>query len=224
MKNKINLPTKITIIRIIISFLLVISMFILYYLDLYEVINISALSLSLPNFEINIIYLVFLVIFIIGSLTDFVDGYLARHLNQVTDLGKFLDPIADKILVNSFLIFLTFNFSSMENHLTIPIFVTILLVIRDLIMDGIRQIAATKGIVIMASIYGKLKTVLEMFLIIIVLLNGFPFSFFDYNFPTLLRISDFISYLTLFFSILSLIIYIKNFVKEINNEKRDGSN
>lgn len=214
MKRKINTPTKITILRIVIAIILLVGIFIIYYLDYFKIFNVSSLNITFNNgyTEINILNIIILIIFLIASLTDFIDGYLARKNNEVTDLGKFLDPLADKMLINGIMVFLALNFPSLSstNHLTFPFFLVILMIIRDLIVDSLRFVAASKGKVIAANIYGKLKTVSEMVAISIVLLNGFPFSLFDYNFPTLLHISDFICYISCFLSLLSGFIYLKD--------------
>ncbi len=211
MKMKINTPTKITIARIVIAILLIIGIFVLYYLDHFNVFLVSSLNLKInDNVEINLINIIILVIFLIASLTDFLDGYLARKNNEVTDLGKFLDPLADKMLINGIMVFLCLNFDSLSSHLTFPFFLVILMIIRDLIVDSLRFIAASKGKVIAANIFGKAKTVAEMFAITFVLLNGFPFLFFDYSFPYLLHISDIVCYIACFLSLLSGFIYLKD--------------
>ena len=99
--------------------------------------------------------LVVLAIFLIASLTDFLDGYLARKNNQVTTFGKFLDPIADKLLVLSALIMLV-------EMGKIPAWIPIIIAAREFIVSGIRMLAAGEGTVIAASWYGKVKTVSQM--------------------------------------------------------------
>ena len=224
-KEKINLPTKITIGRIVLAALLLLSIFILYFLDQFKVLNISDFNITLNSkgATINIINIVLFVVFIIASFTDFLDGYIARKYNLVTDLGKFLDPIADKMLVNGLTIFLAINFISLNNNLVFPFFCVILMIIRDLIVDGLRFMAARKNVVIAANIFGKMKTVLQMVAISFVLLNGWPFSYFDYNWVQYLHVTDIICYLATFVSVLSGVIYLiqnKNvFLEEKNNEK-----
>ena len=143
-------------------------------------------------------------------------GRLARKNNQVTDLGKFLDPIADKMLINGMMIFLALNFPSIHNvDLTFPFFLVILMEIRDLIVDGLRFMCAKKNVVIAANIFGKAKTVLQMVAISFVLLNGFPFSLFDYNFINYLHITDFICYLATITSLISGVIYVKDNIKAL---------
>ena len=235
--KKINLPTKITISRIILATLLIIFVILMYILDQFEVINVAKtfnIYLTNSTFEsvvvgpnytgpkINGLNLIIFGVFLIASLTDFVDGCLARKLNQVTDLGKFLDPIADKMLVNSMLVFLSINFVSLNDHLRFPFFCVILMIIRDLVVDGLRFMAATKKVVISANIYGKLKTVFQMIALSIVLLNGFPFNLFDSNWIRYLHISDIFCYIATLISLISGVIYLTENIHMIiggkNNE------
>ena len=87
--------------------------------------------------------------------------------------------------------------------------------IRDLIVDGLRFMCAKKNVVIAANIFGKAKTVLQMVAISFVLLNGFPFSLFDYNFINYLHITDFICYLATITSLISGVIYVKDNIKAL---------
>ena len=105
-----------------------------------------------------------LVIFIIASLTDLVDGKWARKQKIVTDLGAFLDPLADKMLVN--LAFLVLVYLG-----AVPLWVFAIILVRDFAVDGMRMMAARSGITISASIYGKWKTTFQMTALIIILLN-----------------------------------------------------
>lgn len=223
MKQKINLPTKITISRIALAFCLILSIFIMYLVDeFHPFISKANLYIGESGAYVNYIMIIIFVVFVIASLTDFLDGYLARKNNQVTDLGKFLDPIADKMLVNSMLVFLSINFVSLNDHLRFPFFCVILMIIRDLVVDGLRFMAATKKVVISANIYGKLKTVFQMIALSIVLLNGFPFNLFDSNWIRYLHISDIFCYLATLISLISGVIYLTENIHMIiggkNNE------
>lgn len=221
MKEKsINLPTKITISRIALATVLLLGIFVIYLLDEFSVINVASFNINLNNngATINLINIIIFIIFIIASFTDFLDGYIARKYNLVTDLGKFLDPIADKMLINGLSIFCALNFVSLGSDVRFPFFCVILMVIRDLIVDGLRFMAASKNVVIAANIFGKLKTVLQMVAISFVLLNGWPFSYFDSNWVQYLHISDFICYVATFVSLLSGIIYL------IDNKQVFGGN
>ena len=115
------------------------------------------------------------IIFIIASITDKLDGYIARSRNQVTTIGKFLDPLADKILVLSALIILV-------EYGKIPSWIPIIVLAREFIVSGYRLIAVEKGgKVISASIWGKIKTVTQMFAIILAFLDKFKFGDFVYG-------------------------------------------
>ncbi len=108
--------------------------------------------------------IVALICFIIASATDFVDGRWARRDKLVTDFGAFLDPLADKMLTNlTFLAFVILGF--------MPIWMFMLILIRDYAVDGIRMIAARKNVTISASIFGKLKTTVQMITLISMILN-----------------------------------------------------
>ncbi|WP_078058172.1 CDP-diacylglycerol--glycerol-3-phosphate 3-phosphatidyltransferase [Desulfurobacterium indicum] len=116
-------------------------------------------------FIVEGMYMVSFVLFVLSSLTDFLDGYLARRMKSVTNFGKLLDPVADKILTSSVLIALTYK------HLCDPFSVTAI-VAREEAVTGLRAIAASKGKVLPAGNTGKLKTVFIMFSILL-LLSGF---------------------------------------------------
>lgn len=200
-----NLPTKITFSRIVLVVLLVAALFVLSLIPNLHIELIQGTS-------INLSFLFICIIFVVASLTDWLDGYLARKNNQVTALGKFLDPIADKLLVNSMVIFLTapsiFAPYAVGQTATISVWCAIILVGRDIIVDALRFIAAQRNVVIAANIFGKAKTVLQMIAIIVVLLNGFPFSYFDASWPVGLHISDILVYLATLVSFISGVIYV----------------
>lgn len=219
MKEKINLPTKITISRIIFATLLLLSIIVIYIIDEFVPFVYKAnIQISSNGAYINYIMIILFVVFLVGGITDYFDGHLARKYNLVTDLGKFLDPIADKMLVNGISIFLILGFPSLNNSLTFPFFCVAIMIIRDLIIDGLRQLGAVKNVVISANKIGKLKTVLQMVAISIIFLNGFPFSFFDFQWPMYLHISDFICYAVTIVSIISCVLYL------IQNKKVFGGN
>ena len=105
-----------------------------------------------------------LAIFIIASITDFLDGYIARKNNLVTNFGKFMDPLADKLLVSAAMICLV----SMDR---LPAWMVIIIISREFAISGFRLIAADNGIVIAASWWGKFKTVSQMIMIILLIAN-----------------------------------------------------
>lgn len=146
-----NLPNKLTIFRIILVPIMAIIPFL--------------------NFDIK--WIVIDVIFILASITDKLDGYIARSKNQITTFGKFLDPIADKILVLAAMLILV-----EDNRL--PAIIPIIVLFREFIVSGYRMVAVEKGgRVIAASVWGKLKTVTQMLALILAFvdLNGFAQCF-----------------------------------------------
>lgn len=159
-----NTPNKITITRFILTIILIAIMVFPY----------NSCNINIPylgNTGFNVIDLVGCIIFIVASITDFVDGHLARKNNLVTDFGKFMDPLADKFLVNSSLIILAVQKSNL-----LPVLIVVLMIGRDIAVDGIKLISAKKGRTVAANIYGKLKTVFQMIAIPVIFLNGFPFN------------------------------------------------
>ena len=201
-----NLPTKITFSRIIATVVLIIALFVLSLIpDLHTPI--------LGNTRLNLIFLIVFVFFVVASYTDHLDGKLARKNNQVTDLGKFLDPVADKLLVSSMLIFLCAYHViapyAIEQSAFIPVWCVIIMVARDTVVDALRFIAAQKGVVIAANIFGKLKTVLQMVAISCVLLNDFPFHYmYPNNTNPYLTVTMFIVYAATLTSFISGVIYV----------------
>ena len=164
---KMNLANKLTIFRI----LLVPVMMLVPIIDNLVGISGEFLGISTAFWIMNII-------FIIASITDKLDGYIARSRNQVTTFGKFLDPLADKILVLSALVILV-------EYGKIPSWIPIIVLAREFIVSGYRLIAVEKGgKVIAASIWGKLKTVTQMIGIIFAFLDKFKFGDFIFRVST----------------------------------------
>lgn len=144
-----------------------------------------------------------LVIFVVASLTDFLDGYLARSRNLVTTFGKFMDPLADKMLVTSALIcFVQIG--------ELPAWIVIIIVCRDFIISGIRLVAAADGTVIAASFWAKLKTATQMIMIIVVLFNS--------NIVLIQYLETILIYLALVLTIVSLVEYIIKNIKIFSGE------
>ena len=114
--------------------------------------------------------LLVLLLFAAASITDFLDGYIARRNHLITSFGKFIDPIADKLLVNTLLILLAWSGR-------ISVIAVLLMIARDTIVDGLRMNAASSGKVVVAGYAGKVKTVMQMFAIIFILLHDVPFAF-----------------------------------------------
>ena len=164
MKKKIfNLPNKITLARIFVTVLIV---FILLFPFGMTGIDIPRLFIN-EKIIVDVRYLVAGVLFIIASVSDFLDGYLARSRNLVTDFGKMLDAIADKVLVNAVLVIL-----AAQGQIS-PI-IAVVIIVRDIIVDSIKMVASSKGRVVAAIKSGKLKTACMMV--------GLSLTFF-YNLP-----------------------------------------
>lgn len=139
-----NTPNKLTLLRVI-----MIPLFILFYL--YQVVPFSGIIAT--------------VLFVAAFFTDWLDGYLARKTNQVTNFGKIMDPLADKVLVAAAMVCFTWN------GIVNP-WITIVILAREFTISGIRIAAAAEGNVVAASIYGKLKTVWQFISITIALILG----------------------------------------------------
>ena len=139
-----NLPNKLTILRVIL-----IPFFVFFLIS--------------PFFDGYGNYIA-LAIFIIASLTDMADGKIARKYNLVTNFGKFMDPLADKLLVCSAMICLV-------DLKLIPVWVVLIIIAREFIISGFRLVASDNGIVIAASYWGKIKTTVQMLMVILLILN-----------------------------------------------------
>ena len=139
-----NLPNKLTLFRVIL-----IPFFVFFLLAPYFT--------GYGNY-------IAVAIFIIASLTDFLDGRIARKYNLVTNFGKFMDPLADKLLVSSALISLI----ALDR---IPAWIVIIIIAREFIISGFRLVAADNGVVIAASYWGKFKTAFQMITVIVLILN-----------------------------------------------------
>lgn len=130
------------------------------------------MGINVPSFsifftQISLVDLISFLIFVGASLTDYFDGYLARKHNLVTTFGKFVDPVADKLIVNSALIMLTCAGK-------MPVICLLIMILRDTIVDAIRFVAASNNIVLAASTLGKAKTMTQMIAISLLLLDN-PF-------------------------------------------------
>lgn len=210
-----NTPNKITSIRLALAFVVII---------VFSLSFIPASATFAPEIVIgqlhmgfNWIDIVCCILFIIASITDAIDGHIARSRNLVTDFGKFLDPFADKFLVDSSLLLLCVRLDWSGHYQVMP-FLIALFIGRDLAMDGLRMVAAGKGTILAANIWGKVKTAVQMGLIPVLFLNGFPFSLIpnELNLNSWLTtrfqytyiLTNIFVLITLFFSLLSLGIYL----------------
>ena len=159
-----NLPNKITISRIFLAIVVLLLLMIPY----------GSIGMTVPLYKINNVtlslnYIIAGILFIIASLTDLIDGKIARKNNLVTDFGKVMDAIADKILVNGVLIILAYNGS-------IPLVIPVVIITRDTIVDSVKMVAGNKGKAVGASIWGKIKTVCMMIGLSLVFFSNLPFE------------------------------------------------
>lgn len=185
-----NLPNKLTISRIIMSVVIIILL-----LFPFQMAGIEFPQLFIDEkLVVDSKYLIAGILFILASLTDFLDGYIARKDNLVTDFGKLLDAIADKVLVNSVLIILA---SQGFIHPIIPV----VIIVRDSIVNSIKMIAASRGKVVAAIKSGKVKTATLMVGIALTLFYNLPFELIN------LRVADFLLFVAAILSIISGIQY-----------------
>lgn len=184
-----NLPNKITTFRMICVIFLV------------GLLLWPANWIVIPYINVSLNFLIAWIIFIIASLSDMVDGRIARKYNMVTDYGKFMDPIADKLLVNTTLII-----CALYGPIQIPIICVIIMVARDTIVDAVRMNAVRKNIVVAANVFGKLKTVLQMVALVLILINDFGLDDL-WGIPNYLKIGQWFIYLATLASLVSGIIY-----------------
>lgn len=159
-----NLPNKLSLLRMIIVPIIVCVSLFLNFGDAF------VMTYKSETTVISYSEIIVIVLFCFASFTDFLDGYIARKHNLVTSFGKFIDPIADKLLVNTMLMLFAFSGS-------ISIIPVLVMIWRDMIVDGLRMSASSKGTVVAAGMLGKLKTVVQMLAIIFVLLHNFPFIY-----------------------------------------------
>ena len=195
---KLNIPNILTIARIIIT------PFFLW----------TILSESLPHR-----FLIACIVFSVGAITDAVDGHLARKNNQITNFGKFLDPIADKVLTTSAL--LAFMSMGLCN-----IWIVMLVLTREFAIASVRMIAASGGVVIPANVWGKIKTVTQMVFTILIMLLGEAWNAVqNYNqeiflkLPDLSLVSNGLLWITAIFTVISGVIYLYDSRKIIDFTK-----
>lgn len=162
-----NLPNKIT------TFRMILVVFVATFLLLP-----SELFMTIPCIDVSLNFFIAWILFIIASLSDMLDGKIARKYNMVTDYGKFMDPIADKLLVNTTLIIL-----ASYGPIRVNVICVIIMIARDIVVDAVRLNAMRKNVVVAANIFGKLKTVFQMVAIILIMVN-------DFNLDSLLHLND----------------------------------
>ena len=163
-----NLPNKLTISRVIMALLIIVILLGGDYIGDIFGFEIPKLFIN-EKIVVDLKYIISGFLFIAASLTDFLDGYIARKYNLVTDFGKLVDAIADKVLVNSVLIILS---AQGFIHPIIPVVV----ILRDTVVNSIKMLAASKGKVVAAIKSGKLKTACLMVGIVLTLFYNLPFE------------------------------------------------
>lgn len=200
---KKNIPNILTIFRIILVPIIV-SFILTNFGNPIYTIRINHYS----EIKLNIGLFLAGILFIVASITDFIDGFLARRWNVISDFGKLWDPIADKILVNSSL----FSLSAIE---LLPIWIPILILTRDIIIDGLRMWSSSKKVIVPANIWGKIKTFVMMIGILYLIFFGVKLNN-DYYFWAIQLL---LMYISILLSYISLIIYNINIIRKIKNAK-----
>ena len=197
-----NLPTKLTVARIVLSIILII----LLCFPLYEL-GLDLPSITIGHVSLEIKYIIAGIIFLTASLTDYLDGYIARKKGLITNTGKMLDAIADKVLVNSVLIILA---GLNEINVIIPV----VIVLRDILVNAIKMEAASCGKVVAAIKSGKLKTAALMIGITLIFFRNLPFELIGIN------VAEFFLYFATILSIVSMIQYYNINKKLLINDKK----
>lgn len=185
-----NLPNKLTVLRMILTPIYLAAMLI----------------------EFRYHYIVALVIFAVASITDFLDGKIARKNNLVTTFGKLCDPVADKMLTTAAL--LAFMQLGLCN-----IWVVMIILTREFLVTSFRLVSSAQGVVIPAGILGKIKTVCQMVFSIIIMLGLFAGEFVSYDFETFSLISNVLLWITAVLTVVSGIKYIVDGKKVIDFSK-----
>lgn len=172
-----NLPNRITMARIFLSILLLVMLLVPWY----------SLGVEFPVYQVatitvNLKYIIAGIIFLIASTSDFLDGYLARKNNMVTDFGKVMDAIADKLLVNGLLVILAYD-------RIISIVIPVVIISRDIVVDSCKMISGQNGKVVAASIMGKLKTICMMSGLTLTMFYNLPFELIGFPVADILLIA-----------------------------------
>jgi len=141
----------------------------------FLLVNLNLPPIRIEQFEISYNQLIATLIFILAASTDGLDGYIARKKQIVSNLGKLLDPLADKLLIAAALI-------SLVGMDKLDAWIAIVIIAREFAVTGLRQIALLDGRVVAASKWGKWKTAIQITAIIAILINNFPFNFIGFQF------------------------------------------
>lgn len=184
-----NIANKLTMLRIFLTVVLITLLLFPFYM-----VNIDFPKFIIGTITVDLKYFIAAIIFTVASITDFLDGHIARKYNMVTDFGKMVDAIADKMLVNSSLIILS------SQGFVSPI-ITVIIIFRDTVVDTIKMIAGSKGKVVAAIKTGKVKTTFLMLGVILTMCYNLPFELFNLN------VASFLLILATIFSIISGVQY-----------------
>ena len=184
-----NIANKLTMLRIFLTVILITLLLFPFYM-----VNIDVPKYIIGTITVDLKYFIAAIIFAVASITDFLDGHIARKYNMVTDFGKMVDAIADKMLVNSSLIILS------SQGFVSPI-ITVIIIFRDTVVDTIKMIAGSKGKVVAAIKTGKVKTTFLMLGVILTMCYNLPFELFNLN------VAGFLLILATIFSVISGVQY-----------------
>ena len=184
-----NIANKLTMIRIFLTVVLITLLLFPFYM-----VNIDFPKFIIGTITVDLKYIIAAIIFAVASITDFLDGHIARKYNMVNDFGKMVDAIADKMLVNSSLIILS------SQGFVSPV-ITVIIIFRDTVVDTIKMIAGSKGKVVAAIKTGKVKTTFLMLGIVLTMCYNLPFELFNLN------VAGFLLILATIFSIISGVQY-----------------
>ena len=172
--QRMNIPNRLSLTRIAI-----VPIIVLILLFPYRQFNVVVPTFTFGFVNLPIIRVLVFFLFLFASLTDALDGFIARRYNLVTTLGKFIDPIADKMLTNTlFIIYATQGL--------IPVVPVILMIWRDVMVDGVRLVSAEQGKVIDAGFLGKVKTFAQMVALLLITINNLPFELINLPLATFL--------------------------------------
>ncbi len=196
-----NLPNRLTLFRIVL-----IPLMVLVYLFPYAQFGIELQTFSFGAVRLSAVNVICLGIYLVAALTDYLDGKIARSRNLQTTFGKFADPIADKMLTSTMFIL----FASRGIISAVPV---IIMVCRDIVVDGCRMIAAANGKVVPAQMLGKVKTFSQMITIAMILVNNLPFELWQ------LPISDVLLWFSAFVSFASGVSYFNQLREDIFESK-----
>jgi CDP-diacylglycerol--glycerol-3-phosphate 3-phosphatidyltransferase len=163
----VNVANRITLVRIFLVPLIVFFLLVKFEPLTHEI--------RWEHFSITYSQMIATIIFIVSALTDGLDGYLARKHNLVTNLGKLLDPLADKVLITAVLV-------SLVEMDKLDAWIAIVIISREFAVSGLRMIGLLEGVVLAASKWGKWKTGLQITAIIAIMLNNFPFALVHFRF------------------------------------------